>query len=116
CESLAAWRAFFTPKALHSAAQGRASAPWEESSFHLHLPRRGWTGAVCFVQPLRGRSWGGVGFPRVRCATLGCGMQRLRRKEGEPGCREFGKVVPQFVSRKRRTESRSLTTRGRRSG
>src|SRR5262249_25608311 len=70
-------------------AQG--GGPPAESLFQeASLARKGYPG--CAARP-----WAvlcnafGVGLPRVRCATLGCVVQRLRRSDrsdgpGYPGC------------------------------
>src|SRR5438128_900121 len=78
-------RQVFTPKALNLPAQGRssASAPWENRPhFQCAVPQRGCIEGV--MQPLRGRrAMMGAPYPGFarRRATLGFGMERLRRKD-----------------------------------
>jgi hypothetical protein len=83
-------KAFFTPKGLDSAAQGRAAHPGKPHGNPKDLPRRGCTGRT--VQPLRGRSRGAASPPRVRCATLGCAIQPLRGKD------QLGTFVPNTIA------------------
>ncbi len=65
---------------------GSRSAPWYSCRIQTRVPQRGSTSlgqmrATTFVEPLRGTAYRLRLKPRVRCATLGCGMQRLRRSE-----------------------------------
>ena len=72
----------FTPKGLHSAAQGRASRTLGNKDRHANsvLPRRGYTNRdVNIVQPLRGNGMI-CSQPRVRFATLGSELEPLRGK------------------------------------
>ena len=74
-------RAVFTPKALHSSAQGRAAHPGSEMR-HPYIPRRGFTtrcpATVYDCSTPLGYRCHSPCEPRVRCATLGWGIQPLR--------------------------------------
>ena len=68
------FKIFFTPKGLHSTAQGRAAHPGIPVSFPP-LPRRG------LYNPFGVEGVFLTVVPGVRCATLGCGVQPLRGKK-----------------------------------
>lgn len=69
-----------TPKALDRKAQGRAGQLGEGNRSNPSLTPKGLHHRL-LMQPLRGGSVFGFGrSPRVRCATLGFVMKRLRRK------------------------------------
>src|SRR5207245_666137 len=79
-------------------AQGRAAHPGERWLPDLY-PVGVAQGRACLVQPLRGRSAWGRLFPRVRCATLGWVVQRLRRKDTTPCCSiRHGDLVVRFTN------------------
>src|SRR5438132_11943363 len=72
---------YSTPKAFHNTAQGRASAPWEKSVVRIYLPRRGCTTAeLALCNPFAVDEPVAFFLPGCADATLGCVVQRLRRK------------------------------------
>src|SRR5260370_31116870 len=89
-----------TPKALDSKAQGKRSAALgmrAHSPYGFHPERVGSPGRTLRMQRLRRKDRIAVSlpFPRVRCATLGFGMQRLRRKEN-PWLVACGNYLPRL--------------------
>src|SRR5437763_1852097 len=79
-------RLVFTPKGVAQPSPGSRSAPWGARVAPDLYPAGVAQGRACLVQPLRGRSAWGRLRPRVRCATLGWVVQRLRREDETPCC------------------------------